>query len=683
MENQAELYDDIYNEEAISGQSGVDDILAKRGLLDVDEEADADSNGQSNDSDLSEDDEFVRNDLIDGDTDLSVEEESHHTEENIASEMPVQEDIGKGMMEHQYNAAVHLEDDNIVPEKPEEKESKPVIATKPSKEEYTLNENEGIPSNEIKSNDKMKVQIETLIKALETQKELTKDANQRAMASDKECKKLRRNLVKLNADLDSAERELEAQRTELDRAASRMEKDRQKNKEEKERLERNHKEDLKALADEHKASILTLTKSHNDQIAEMETRVQQAEEARIKEGGDIATELTDVIEKEREAMRKVHNLEEERSICLSQISSLNTQVAALESRVASLQQIADSSLEQEREADDRLDEALSLHARQISQRQSREAELERTIADLSATLVLAKQRETHLLQNAKSSISDTIERNIIDIKEELSNTLMQKEMLESNLVLEQQKVSILESQLEDIEAEYNSDKSSWDSKQKEYEDKVLNLSTLVSNLEQSRRNHDLKSTSSGDVDTNKKVLELQRQVSSFSEELLNERSKLETSKTEVLTLQNRLNAALKRADIAEAAVQSAQATSDGFDLEYGKNINPYANNIRRRHGTRNRQKSTSIRSVLKLDPGRGDAREVAGRFVETIDNLSLELGSMFKQDPIARAIFLLYLILIHSWSFFLIIFHAHSIDSNNAVGPHQLMKVVPDALSKT
>jgi hypothetical protein len=673
VESQVELYDDIYDAEAVSGQSGVDDILAKRGLLEVDEEDKRVSNKLiSNDSDLSEEEEENdrNNDFnIDGDTDLSVEDESYHTDEHMNVEKStLQNDSGQSTLEHQIYDEGNILVDNIVVKEAQADDA---------------NKNEKIPKNETKSNEEMKIQIETLITALETQKNLAMDANQRALASDKECKKLRRNLVKLNADLESAERELEAQRTELDRAATRMEKDRQKNKEEKERLEQNHKEDLKALADEHKASILTLTKSHNDQIEEMEERIQQAEEARIKEGGDIATELTDVIEKEREAMRKVHNLEEERSVCLSQISSLNTQVSALESRVASLQLIADSSLEQEREADDRLDAALSLHARQISQRQSREAELERTIADLSATLVLAKQRETHLMQNAKVGIANDIQQAVMDLKEALSNSQMQKETLESNLVLEQQKVSVLESQLHEIETEHSLEKSSWESKQKEYDDKIFNLTSHVSKLEDLQRNQGLSHTPDASADTNQKVVALHRQVSSLSEELLAERGKLETSKAEVLTLQNRLNAALKRAEVVEATMQNAQAATSNFDLEYGMNINPYANSTRRRHVSRSRQKSTSIRSVLKLNEGRGDAREVAGRFVETIDHLSLELGSMFKHDPIARAIFLLYLILIHTWSFFLIIFHTHSIDSNTTVGPHQLMKTIPDHLSKT
>lgn len=54
---------------------------------------------------------------------------------------------------------------------------------------------------------------------------------------------------------------------------------------------------------------------------------------------------------------------------LSQISTLRGQQEALESRLGSLTQTSDSAMDREREAEDRLDAALSLHAKQISQRQ--------------------------------------------------------------------------------------------------------------------------------------------------------------------------------------------------------------------------------------------------------------------------------------------------------------------------
>lgn len=56
---------------------------------------------------------------------------------------------------------------------------------------------------------------------------------------------------------------------------------------------------------------------------------------------------------------------------VSQISTLQAQQAALGSRLESLTQAADNAMGRERDAEDRLDSALTQHARQITQRQVR------------------------------------------------------------------------------------------------------------------------------------------------------------------------------------------------------------------------------------------------------------------------------------------------------------------------
>ena len=60
---------------------------------------------------------------------------------------------------------------------------------------------------------------------------------------------------------------------------------------------------------------------------------------------------------------------DEKATLLSQISTLQAQQIALENRLESVSQTADNAMEREREAEDRLDAALSMHARQLTQRQ--------------------------------------------------------------------------------------------------------------------------------------------------------------------------------------------------------------------------------------------------------------------------------------------------------------------------
>jgi hypothetical protein len=60
---------------------------------------------------------------------------------------------------------------------------------------------------------------------------------------------------------------------------------------------------------------------------------------------------------------------DEKSVLLNQILTMQTQQAALASRVESLSQASDAAEARERDAEVRLDGLLSQHARQISQRQ--------------------------------------------------------------------------------------------------------------------------------------------------------------------------------------------------------------------------------------------------------------------------------------------------------------------------
>ena len=62
---------------------------------------------------------------------------------------------------------------------------------------------------------------------------------------------------------------------------------------------------------------------------------------------------------------------DEKETLLAQIGILQSQQETLGDRIESLSQTADSAMEREREAEERLDQALSVHAHQISQRQVR------------------------------------------------------------------------------------------------------------------------------------------------------------------------------------------------------------------------------------------------------------------------------------------------------------------------
>ena len=115
------------------------------------------------------------------------------------------------------------------------------------------------------------------------------------------------------------------------------------------------------------------------------------------------------------------------------------QQAALGSRLESLTQAADNAMDREREAEDRLDAALTQHARQISHRQARESELERTIQELNAALV-AKTRQT------SRSSSNSLDKKASDVSNDnsaakLENVQHELDTAIAHLALERERVS--------------------------------------------------------------------------------------------------------------------------------------------------------------------------------------------------------------------------------------------------
>ena len=526
--------------------------------------------------------------------------------------------------------------------------------------------------------EKNQMDLSKFKQSLVEQKKLTKEAQKTSNESNKEVRKLRRTVVKLNAELDSTEREMDAQRTELERAATRIDKDRQRYKMEKEQLQKGHKENIASVQSEHKISMEAMVTSHGDQITVMKERIERAEEARVREGGDMSKELTEAVSRERETMKKVLALEDEKSTLTTQVSSLNTQLAALQSRLESVQTMADSASEQEREADDRLDAALSLHARQMSQRQAREAELERNIADLGAALVVAREKEAQNSNRKDSNYSSDSSNAIEILKEKLTSMADELESMSEQIMLERQRSETLQSELEDIVKERTQDNSVFLTRQKEFDRRIADLTASNTQLQALLRANDRGTEFASKHDNSivsSKENDLERQISSLSEELIRLRGRFENSSTELLTLRNRLRAALTRADAAEKAAAKAQSDFDVYDVERGS-LNQYpGNKVRRRMGGRVNKKVVPLSTAIKLDQGRGDARQVAKTFIDTVDTLAIEVGSYFRNDAIARGFFLLYLVLIHLWAFALVIFHAHgSLEPPADIGPSQLLE---------
>jgi hypothetical protein len=177
----------------------------------------------------------------------------------------------------------------------------------------------------------------------------------------------------------------------------------------------------------------------------------------------------------------------------------------------------------------------------------------------------------------------------------------------------------------------------------------------------------------------------QHQTKALSAQVLRQQTKMDTQSSENVALKSRLRAALARAEQAEASLQEAAAnfgnlglssssgalapsSRTGADLQlplggdsgdYSSGTPRFAPRLRRRRAG-DLPNNASIRAALHLTRGEtGDIKETVGQVVDAMDKCSIETGAMLHVNPVARAFFLAYMILLHLWTFVLLFFHAH------------------------
>ena len=59
--------------------------------------------------------------------------------------------------------------------------------------------------------------------------------------------------------------------------------------------------------------------------------------------------------------------------------------------------------------------------------------------------------------------------------------------------------------------------------------------------------------------------------------------------------------------------------------------------------------------------------------LDTFDVLSVDLGSHFRNYPVSRLAFMMYLLILHMWAFFLLVYHAHAQGTAGVHGPEAMM----------
>ena len=277
----------------------------------------------------------------------------------------------------------------------------------------------------------------------------------------------------------------------------------------------------------------------------------------------------------------------------------------------------------EREADVRLDEALTLHARQISQRNAREAELEKTVAELGAALVVAR---------GKGSVDQTPGDSTSQNSPGRENLEMEIEVVRTQLAHERQRNEALEQQFQEITKERSDETATATSRQLQFDRKVAVMSQEISQLKREAqqakdsRNSFHRNLSGSSDDAN--------QIKSLSEDVLRQRETIIGCNSEISALKSRLKVALTRVEQAEAAAaeKSSQVTNPLRDVERG------GGGAVRRRGARTK-KSPSMKEVFKLDSFQSPGSQRLGKSLDALDDFLAKSGTVLRYNPLARIFF--------------------------------------------
>jgi hypothetical protein len=537
----------------------------------------------------------------------------------------------------------------------------------------------------------------------------------------KEARTLRRHVVALNKQLEGAEREVLAQRNELEQAADRMTKDAARHKDEREKERATHQSQVQALRSEHDAALQAQKAKYEALLDESRSQLKAVEQQRRQEGGNRDKELADALDRESQALAQLASVEDERATLLSQIATLQSQQESLGSRLESLSQTAENAFAREREAEERLDEALSTHARQISQRQAREAELERTVSELGAALVAAEKHATGRSDSGEGDPSNAPGGSASAALLRVATVESELESLRSQLFDEQQRNHSLEAELRESSRERNEEALVAQKRQQQHDRRIEELNHTISQLKSelaevresvSAAGH--RRQGSRGLDRSSDIDSLQSQIQSLSDDVVRHRDKLGSAQSEVSALRSRLSAALERAQSAESALEDAQAMAVagsngrgvGASGDDDDDVEPGLARMRTRlHRARQRggrggvlgrtHHSNSMRSALKLDglappphPAAGGGRgghagaEAIGRTLDAVDSLLSQSGKVLRSNPVARLFFVAYWLLLHVWTFVAVVFHAHGMEGlhgdfgNNAQHPMATMMMM-------
>lgn len=523
------------------------------------------------------------------------------------------------------------------------------------------------------------------IQSLESQLTKLREALAKSAA---EQEKLNQHTMDLGEKLKASEQEIEAQASELQKAGEQMEKIRTDAKEEREDLQDDHDDEMEDLQRNHQAALDKMRKDYETTIAEWKQRFQSEESLRQQEGGDSIKELQEANKREREALIQLAAVTDERTALQAKLDEVVGQETSLKQQVESSLESAETVAAREQRARDELDKAAAMHAKQMAQRQRREAELEQTILEMGSALTQAKQQlqqQGIILSSPQGKVAKrSVESNETQVdgpnyKEQFEQAAEELETVRVQLTMETQRREALQEQLTEVSKERKQELSLAQSRQHQHDLKVTDLESTIHRLQDSVRALQASSDASSaqiantpqNVPSSQELEGAKQEIANLSEQLLRQQALAKNAKSEILALKGRLQVANARADDAEKAQYESKYSATPrsrttYDVEGGgPSRTPPPFSVRRRV----KGGSRGVRSIRSVLPCFGSGRQAGGGGIEqvaltidAIDSWMVDTGSFMRHEPIARLGLLLYLMTLHLWTFALVVFHTTEVE---------------------
>lgn len=520
------------------------------------------------------------------------------------------------------------------------------------------------------------------------QQQQQQQPNSNTAVPQQEFQRLLKQNAMLKSQLEVAQTELLAQNKELEDAALRITEERQMADDERQELLDEHEDALRNLRSSYETRLFEEKQVLEKVIEDLRLSLATEAKMRAKEGGDMTQDLGDAIFRERQALLKVDQLEKEKIALEQNNAKLKSTEGTLRDEIKRLGGALQTAIERERLAEERLDVANDAHQRAIAHRQAREAELEITVAELGAALA----ERNYPNNTANSYVSDG---NMAEAQKQESYRKkydLAMEELESCKALHKManlKCEALQKELLLLSRERTDEAAKLREQERQYDEKVEQLTSKMSRLEASLREYKAKAmmvhdssfdatgavtsppeSGGGPVPVNsnnnnessnirhlkRDLDQARRHISSLSDQLLRQKGQTESAKAEVLALRGRLHSATLRAETAEQQqLAGASNTVDRIlDLEGG---NAYDIRQRQRRRIKTRGGAVTMRSALGLKQSYSSDHPLA-QTVDALDVWMLETGVILKNEPMARLALLVYFLIVHLWCFGLVFFHA-------------------------